>query len=72
MVIIAKHTVERLMKYFGAERVSSDAEDEMIKILEEITKNITQKAAIYAKHAKRKTIKKDDIILAYKNLNLST
>ena len=58
MVILANNTIERLMKYFGAERVSERSKEEMVNILEGIAKQITEKSIIYSKHAKRKTIKR--------------
>jgi len=68
MVILAKNTIERLMKHFGADRIGDSAKEEMINVLESIAKDITEKAIEYAKHAKRKTIKKEDVTLASRDI----
>ncbi len=61
---ISKLAVENLMKKNGAERVSEDAKEEMIKILEEHLYKITLKALRVSQHSKRKTIKESDIVIA--------
>ncbi len=64
---IALASVYRIIKKFGAERVSDDAANELRKILEKIGENIAKQAVDLAIHAGRKTIKSEDIILATKN-----
>ncbi|MDW3604145.1 MAG: NFYB/HAP3 family transcription factor subunit [Nitrososphaeraceae archaeon] len=59
--------MNRVIKKAGAERVSDEASDTLRTILEEIANNISKTAIDLAKHAGRKTIKSDDILLAYKN-----
>ncbi|HEX5185724.1 MAG TPA: histone family protein [Nitrososphaeraceae archaeon] len=59
--------MNRVMKKAGAERVSDEASDTLRKIIEEIATNISKTAIELANHAGRKTIKPDDILLAYKN-----
>ncbi|HEX6647620.1 MAG TPA: histone family protein [Nitrososphaeraceae archaeon] len=59
--------MNRVIKKAGAERVSDGASDTLRKILEEIANNISKTAIDLANHAGRKTIKSDDILLAYKN-----
>ncbi|HEX2406455.1 MAG TPA: histone family protein [Nitrososphaeraceae archaeon] len=59
--------MNRIIKKAGAQRVSDEASDTLRKILEEIANNISKNAIDIAKHAGRKTIKTDDILLAYKN-----
>ena len=56
------------MKDVGAERISEDAKVELAEALEEIARDIAIKANEYAKVAKRKTIKAEDIKLAVDNL----
>ena len=57
-------SVERLMKRAGAERVSASAAKELKGILEEIAEEMSKKAAKFARHAGRKTIKPEDVKLA--------
>jgi len=59
--ILASAAMEKLLKRAGAERVSADAKEEMIKVLEEYSREIGQKAVRLAKHAGRKTVKAEDI-----------
>jgi histone H3/H4 len=59
--------MNRVKKKAGAERVSDEASDTLRTILEEIANNISKTAIDLANHAGRKTIKSDDILLAYKN-----
>jgi histone H3/H4 len=59
--------MNRVIKKAGAERVSDEASDTLRRILEEIATNISKTAIELANHAGRKTIKSDDILLAYKN-----
>ena len=59
--------MNRVIKKAGAERVSDEASDTLRTILEEIAYNISRTAIDLANHAGRKTIKSDDILLAYKN-----
>ena len=59
--------MNRVIKKAGAERVSDEASDTLRTILEEIANNISKTALDLANHAGRKTIKSDDILLAYKN-----
>ena len=57
-----------LMTSAGAKIVAKDAVDYLITVLEEETKAITEKAIIFAKHAKRKKITGADIELAIKSI----
>ena len=59
--------MNRVIKKAGAERVSDEASDTLRTILEEIANNISRTAIDLANHAGRKTIKSEDILLAYKN-----
>jgi DNA-binding protein len=59
--ILPAAAMEKLLKKAGATRVSADAKDKMIEVLEEIAEEIGEKAIRLAKHAGRKTIKSADI-----------
>jgi len=62
----AEYTLRRLFKKAGAKRVSKEAIAELKLILFEIAEKIGKEAIELAKHAKRKTVKEDDVILAAK------
>ncbi len=55
--------IERVMRKAGAERVSASAVNEMRDAMLEIADKISMDATIAARHAKRVTVKKDDIVL---------
>jgi histone H3/H4 len=59
--------MSRLIKKAGADRVSDEAANELRLILEEIAIEISKSAILLSNHARRKTIKSEDILLAYKN-----
>ena len=56
--------VTRLVRNAGAERVSEDASEALAVVIEEYGENIARKAVSLAKHAGRKTVKKEDIVEA--------
>ena len=56
--------VTRLMRNAGAERVSEDASQELVELLEDYGEKIARKAVSLAKHAGRKTVKVEDILQA--------
>ena len=58
----------RLLKKSGAERVSDESADELRRIIEDIATEIAKNAVDMAKHAKRKTVKAEDVKLASKSL----
>ncbi|RCV62841.1 histone H3/H4 [Methanophagales archaeon] len=59
-------SVTRIIRNAGAERVSEDASQELIRLLEEEAEKIAGKAVNLAKHAKRKTVTRADIEAATK------
>jgi histone H3/H4 len=63
-LVIAVAPMHRLCKKAGADRVSEAAAKELAKVLEEIGVKIGKEALDYAMHARRKTIKVEDIEIA--------
>ncbi len=61
---IPKAPVKRIIQDAGAERVSADAVDALVEFLEDYAEDVSKKAVVYAKYAKRKTVKAEDIDLA--------
>ena len=58
----------RIIKKSGGERVSEEAADQLRRILEQVATKICIQAVDLSVHARRKTIKAEDIQLAAKNL----
>lgn len=61
---IPKAPVKRIIQEAGAERVSADAVDALAEYLEDYAEEVSEKAVTYAKYAKRKTVKEEDVALA--------
>ncbi len=66
--MIAKASVDKLIRKAGAGRVSEDAAIALAKILEEEAVDIAREAVALAEHAGRKTVKKEDVELAVKRM----
>ena len=58
--------MERIISKAGAERIAEDAKSELKKICEELAGDYGRKAAKFAEHAGRKTVKEEDVQLAFK------
>jgi DNA-binding protein len=63
-LVIYVAPMHRLCKKAGADRVSEAAAKELAKVLDEIGYRIAKEALDYAIHARRKTIKVEDIEIA--------
>jgi histone H3/H4 len=61
---IAVAPMHRLCEKAGADRVSEAAARELAKVLEEVGVKIAKEALDYAVHARRKTVKAEDIEIA--------
>ena len=59
--------MEKILKRAGADRVGEDAKAQLRDMLEAYAMKIGEQASAYAKHAGRKTVKAEDISLAFKN-----
>ncbi len=66
--IIAAAPMVDILKQAGAERVSDSAARAFADILMEKAFEVAKDAVKYAKHAGRKTVKKEDIELARKSI----
>ena len=55
--------IERIARKAGVERISADAIEDLTKAIEELGVDLTLEAAQAARHAKRKTILREDIRL---------
>lgn len=55
--------IERIVRKAGIERISANAVKEISKAVEEIGTDLALEAAQVARHAKRKTILREDIRL---------
>ena len=64
MAEIPTAPVTRLMRNAGAERVSEDASQALVEVLEEYGEQVAAKSVSLAKHAGRKTVKKEDVLEA--------
>jgi len=64
MVSISIRSVENLLKKAGCKRISVESSEVLRNYLENVALNLGQKAWIYTKHAKRRTLLKEDILLA--------
>ena len=54
--------ITKIMRSAGAERVSEGASKALVEVLEEYGRKVSTKAVSLAKHAGRKTVKKDDVM----------
>ena len=68
-LILPLAPLERLMKESGATRVSEDAKIELALHLQQTAEKFASIASQVATHAKRKTIKERDIVLAKKSFD---
>jgi len=66
---IPMHSMGKIIASETELRVSSDAKLAMKMHLEEFTEKIAKKAILYAKHAKRKTVLKEDVDLAIEEIS---
>ena len=68
MKTIPLAAAERIMKKAGAKRISDKAKKTLVELLEEIGIQISERALMLANHAKRKTVKEEDIKLSKKDI----
>ncbi len=58
---------DRIMRKSGAERVSEGAAKELRDVVEDIAENLSKEIVVVARHAGRKTIKKEDVELVMRH-----
>lgn len=63
--LIPLAAMEQLMRNAGAQRVSEEAKMALKELLEKQGIELTKKAITLAEHAGRKTLKADDVKLAF-------
>jgi histone H3/H4 len=61
---MTKLAAKKILKESGAKRVSDSAAIELCKIVNKFSYGIAAKAVKLAAHAKRETVKKEDVSLA--------
>ena len=66
--IIAAAPMADILKSSGAERVSDSAAKALSEVLMDIAIEVSKDAIRFAHHAGRKTVKREDIELAKKNI----
>ncbi len=67
MTEIPKAPITRIAKNAGAERISKDAEEELVNAVEDYAEKLSLAVIDLAKHADRKTIQPEDVELALKH-----
>jgi len=68
MPILPVAPVSRLIREAGAKRVSEGARDALAEVLESYGMEVAEEAVEWANHAKRKTVKAEDIREAVKRV----
>jgi histone H3/H4 len=68
MTELSHAALERIMRKAGAQRVSAPAVETMVEALEDYGERLSSEAVDLARHAGRKTIKREDVKLAAKRL----
>lgn len=66
--IFHRFTFEKILKKLGAERVSKKASEKLCEIIEKRALEVAKLSVVFAKHAGRKTILAEDVILAKKRV----
>ena len=65
---LSNASLERIMRKAGAQRVSATAVAELAEAMEEYGTRLSKEAVELARHAGRKTVKKEDVKLAARRL----
>lgn len=65
---LSSAALERIMRKAGAQRVSATAIEALAQALEDYGTTLSTEAATLARHADRKTVKREDVRLAERRL----
>ncbi len=68
-MMFQRNTFKKILESQGASRISKDAAVELARITEEELAKVIRVASEYASHSGRKTIMKEDVRRALKDLN---
>ena len=63
-MVLSRQAAKKILKESGALRVSDEAADELAETINKFAYGIAKKAVKLASHAKRTTVKKEDVDLA--------
>lgn len=63
-LIVPESVAVKLFKIAGASRISKGARDELLNLIAKYGRDVAERAVKLSKHAKRKTVEKEDIKLA--------
>lgn len=61
---ITKNAAKKILKEAGAKRVNDEAAQELADSINQTAYSIAKKAVDFAAHAKRETVRKEDVELA--------
>jgi histone H3/H4 len=61
--------VERIIRKAGADRISQEACEALASVMESYSIDLSERSVQLAKHAKRKTVRSDDVRLAARGFN---
>ncbi|HEV8290224.1 MAG TPA: histone [Candidatus Norongarragalinales archaeon] len=64
--------MDKVIRSAGADRVGEDASRKLSSLLADQAREVLWRARIYSRHAGRKTITRDDILLAARTMNLAS
>lgn len=63
-MVLSRQAAKKILKESGAARVGDDAADELAEAINKFAYGLAKKAVKLASHAKRATVKKEDVELA--------
>jgi len=69
-MILKRETFDKILKEYGARRVSPEASKFFATYMEKIALELLRAANEFCLHAKRRTVLLEDIMLAKRKLNL--